>query len=219
MTALQTSNLKRSIPNALTIARLALAIIFFAILSTVNLSQPGDPASKLIFALSIFVLAAVTDALDGMLARRWNAISQFGRVMDPFADKVLVLGAFVLLAGPGWSISTDQTTIQATGVMPWMTIVILARELLITSLRGVLEAQGVDFSATWSGKIKMILQSAIIPIILLLIALTDVNKGTTSRSIILSLVWLCVLFTLWSAVPYLIRAKRALASTNTDTSS
>jgi CDP-diacylglycerol--glycerol-3-phosphate 3-phosphatidyltransferase len=164
-------------------------------------------------AAVIFVVAAVTDALDGFLARRWRVISQFGRVMDPFADKLLVLGAFVLLAGPGFWVprsslgSSYSGPLQVTGVEPWMAVVILSRELLITSLRGALESSGVDFSATASGKLKMVLQSACVPVILLIVGAGN-PFAELSRQIITALVWTTVLITCWSGLVYVARAIR-----------
>lgn len=162
--------------------------------------------------MALFIIAAVTDALDGYLARKWNATSQFGRVMDPFADKILVVGAFIILAGPAflWStpLSPDSphVTYLASGVPPWIAIIILARELLITSLRAVLESQGRDFSASSTGKLKMVAQSIAVPLILLLLGVADVSPGTPARVIILSVAYTTAFITLLSGVPYVIRA-------------
>src|SRR5262245_29186363 len=96
----------RLVPNALTIARVGLAAVFFAILMAWGIGRgptaydppdPGNPDWLLLVAAAVFGLAAVTDALDGHLARRWQVITPFGRVMDPFADKVLILGSFIFL--------------------------------------------------------------------------------------------------------------------------
>jgi CDP-diacylglycerol--glycerol-3-phosphate 3-phosphatidyltransferase len=120
-------------------------------------------------AFVLFIAAALSDILDGYLARRWGVVTDFGRVMDPFVDKVLVLGAFVYLASPKfaepeWSRAFGLEPAGgeincATGVASWMVVVVLARELLVTSLRGVLEARGMAFAADWSGKVKMFVQS------------------------------------------------------------
>jgi len=146
-------DVRRHIPNALTIARLALTVVFVALLSVYRF--PDQHAWALPVALVVFIVAALTDALDGYLARRWNVISVFGRIMDPFADKLLILGAFVMLV-----------PIEGSGVASWMVVVILGRELLVTTIRGVLEGRGVDFSAARSGKLKMIAQSVAAPVIL-----------------------------------------------------
>lgn len=216
---------RRHIPNALTLARLVLAAAFVALLSVIRVDPLPAPASALDrvalladpataalgAAAAIFILAALTDALDGILARKWNAISRFGRVMDPMADKVLVLGAFVMLAGPAFTALDPDTgeRFQLSAVAPWMVVVILARELLVTSLRGVYEAAGVDFSAGIAGKLKMIAQSAAVPLILLIVAFSAPAPGTPARGLLSAIAWGTVLITAWSAVPYVTKALAA----------
>ncbi len=185
--------------NALVWLRLGLAAVFFAMLSRWT-HDPGDAADPVLLAAAgLFVVAALTDALDGALARKWNAITRFGRVMDPFADKILVLGAVVLLAGPGFH---DGGTPLA-GFTGWMVVVILARELLVTSLRGLAESSGIDASANWSGKAKMILQSLAVPAILIALALLETERA---RQINAALAWATTVVTALSAGPYIARA-------------
>ena len=186
----------KRVPNALTVLRLAMAAGFVGLLSG---ATPAEPA-RLVTAAGLFVVAAMTDALDGILARRWDAVSRFGRIADPLADKVLVLGAFVVLAGPGLS--------ETSGVAPWMAVVLLTRELLVTSIRGVYEGLGVDFSASITGKIKMIAQSIAAPGILLAIVLE--NPGVAR-----ALAWLTVVVTAASLGPYVRRAVSAERSIGT----
>ncbi|GAB4386272.1 MAG: hypothetical protein Kow0022_14760 [Phycisphaerales bacterium] len=202
---------RRFVPNALTALRVALAGVVVVLLST-GLPAPGVEAGAvsrravLLAAASVFVAAAVTDALDGFLARKWNVVSLFGRVVDPFADKLLVLGSFVCLAGVSFA---DPRGGMLSGVQPWMVVVILARELLVTTLRGVYESRGVDFSATGSGKAKMILQSGVVPAVLVLLATTDPAPGSPARRAIDVMVWAAVAVTAWSGVPYVVRAWKA----------
>lgn len=169
-------------------------------------NPPEARAVWLVVAAVLFIVAALTDAADGYLARRWKVISRFGRVMDPFADKVLVLSAFILLAGPQFR-SVDG--VQVSGVLPWMAVVILARELLVTTIRGVYEAEGVDFSAGPAGKLKMVLQSGVVPAILLIVGLGGGAEGTFWRWVIAALAWATVLVTVWSGIPYVTKAVRA----------
>ncbi len=195
------------LPNLLTLLRLVLAAGFIAMLSFYRF--PAGPNWILPVSTVLFLIAAATDALDGHLARRWNAITLFGRVMDPFADKVLILAAFILLAGPNFA--PPEAVHPATGVVPWMAAVILARELLVTSIRGVLEAKGVDFSAALVGKLKMIAQSLAIPAILLLLWLAPaeaISTGWASRTIS-AIVWLTLIVTVLSGWPYVARALNA----------
>jgi len=208
---------KTNLPNALTLLRVLLAAGLFTVLA-VALDPPdaelGLTGQKglLLLATGLFILAAITDALDGNFARRWQVVSLFGRVMDPFADKLLILGSFVFMAGPAF-VNSDGTSL--TGIEPWMAVVILARELLVTTLRGVYERAGVDFSATMIGKLKMVLQSAVIPAIFLILAFSPASPGTASRYTILALAWAVVLVTAWSGVPYI---RRAMAAKTTEKS-
>lgn len=176
------------------------------------LDAPSD--ARLLWAAALFIAAALTDALDGFLARRWNAISRFGRVVDPLADKLLVLGAFVCLAGPAFTRTDPSGVFQVSGVTPAFASIILARELLVTSLRGLVEGAGGDFSASLAGKAKMILQSIAIPLILILIATTNTDPGSTGRTLILACVWLTVGVTALSAWPYITRAATLTGTTS-----
>ncbi len=203
------------IPNALTLLRLVLAAIFFVLLAIYDVQPPSNDA-LLVAATALFIVAALTDALDGHLARKWNAITVFGRVMDPFADKILILGAFVMLAGANFArYSVNGQPTMTSGVETWMVVVILARELLITSLRGMVESRGVSFAAIGAGKIKMIAQSVAVPIILIAIAFqtnADPDFARNAHLVAVISAWAATVMTIWSAIPYLTRAWRAIAS-------
>lgn len=182
---------RAGVPNAITLARLVLTGVFIVMLAVATPSwDEGRPWA--LWACGLFIIAAITDAADGYLARKWNAISKFGRIMDPLADKLLILGAFVMLGG------RDLGGIA--GVAPWMAVVILFRELLVTTARSVFESSGVDFSAAWSGKIKMILQSIAVPLILIDVAISDAPGPMAVWS-----AWAATIATAVSLVPYLTR--------------
>lgn len=202
---------KQMIPNALTMGRLGMAA---GVVTLLAISPPLDGQAGLrpllLVAAVLFVVAAATDALDGYLARKWNAISVFGRVMDPFADKILVLGTAVMLATPAFEIATDSGRAMAAGFTGWMVVVILGRELLVTSIRGVFEARGIDFSASASGKAKMILQSVAIPACLLAAGLWASDRPTWAGWVVSLLAWGTTLVTAFSAAPYVTRAWRAM---------
>ena len=201
----------RQIPNQLTLLRLVLAAVFFVVLNQYR--YPVAPAWLLLLAIAIFILAAVTDALDGYLARRWQVESTFGRIMDPFCDKVLVIGAFIYLAGPRFVIAPGPEDVHVTmvsGVYPWMVAIILARELLVTSVRGELESKGVEFAASLSGKLKMILQSVAIPVVLLIVWLDPRQHEPWLAWVRDVLVYATVFVTLISGLPYIQRAAAAL---------
>jgi CDP-diacylglycerol---glycerol-3-phosphate 3-phosphatidyltransferase len=201
--------MQRHIPNALTLARLVMTAAFVALLSLYN-ARTNPSTVILITSLVVFVTAALSDALDGYLARKWQVVSVFGRIMDPTADKLLVLGAFVMLASPSFA---KGDGVQLSGVASWMVVVIIARELLITVLRAVIEKEGVSFAAAWTGKWKMIAQSVAVPLILLLLILAD--QGTFSTASITNansiIAWVVVVITALSGIDYAIRGSRALA--------
>jgi CDP-diacylglycerol--glycerol-3-phosphate 3-phosphatidyltransferase len=166
----------RHVPNALTASRLVLAVIFFGMLSYFqNQSTFGRHGDRhwLNIAFIVYLIALFTDFLDGYLARLWKVEGAFGRVVDPFVDKVLVLGSFIFFAGKNFTVPQSgaggfgDTVITVTGVVPWMVVVILARELLVTSLRGISESSGAAFGAQFSGKLKMVFQSVTILVILI----------------------------------------------------
>lgn len=192
--------------------RLGLSAAIFAALARWSPDTAADsnsgidgPDPTLLAAAALFVVAALTDAADGYLARKWNAITRFGRVMDPFADKVLVLGALVLLAGPAFSVEGRSIA----GFTGWMVVLILARELLVTSLRGLAEAGGTDASANWAGKAKMILQSVAVPGVILLLGTLPIDRATPINA---GLAWATTIVTVFSAWPYIANAIRPTPS-------
>ena len=173
-------------PNAITAARLVLTVGMIA-----ALSLAPSPAMLLTGAI-LFIVAAASDALDGWLARRWNAVSRFGRIADPLADKLLVLSAFVVMAGPALA--------ERTGIAPWMPTVLIARELLVTTIRAELEAGGTDASSKLSGKAKMIVQSVTVPLVLLLAAR---EPEAAASPLALAAIWATLIVTVASGIPYL----------------
>lgn len=224
--AARADGFRRVLPNALTIFRVVLAGAFFVLLSRwsgVGVSEGRRPPSSgaevtLLVSAVLFVVAALTDALDGWLSRRWNVTSVFGRVMDPFADKVLIIGAFIYLAGPAFrSPLHTGGFLQVSGVAPWMVVVILARELLVTSIRGVVEGRGGNFQANAAGKIKMIVQAAAVPTVLAAMSIFDTSPQSAGRALIDGVVWIAVAVSALSGVPYVVRGIRALRDAGPET--
>ncbi|MCI0365577.1 MAG: CDP-alcohol phosphatidyltransferase family protein [Phycisphaerales bacterium] len=204
---------RRQLPNALTVLRIFLAAAFFG---TLNFYRYPDVHVALAnFAIVLFLAAVTTDALDGYLARKWHVESLFGRLMDPFCDKVLILGAFIYMTGPRFAFEreTDVEPViyMATAVYPWMVMLILARELLVTGIRGLIVSEGVSFGSLWSGKAKMILQSLTIPIILILTVNFHPSENLWAMRLCEVLVYLTVLVTVWSGMPYIFGLQRMLA--------
>jgi CDP-diacylglycerol--glycerol-3-phosphate 3-phosphatidyltransferase len=130
-----------NLANQLTAARLVLAIILFILIAV----------QTWVWCVVVFAAAAMTDWLDGFLARKQGLTSALGRVFDPLVDKVLICGAYIFLLG------VPQ---EAAGLQPWMVTVVVARELIITGLRSFMENRNVSFGADWLGKLKMVLQCA-----------------------------------------------------------
>ena len=138
-------------PNRITAIRFAGAIVLFSIFA--SWGEPNHEAvvraTSTKIAFWLFVVTALTDYLDGYLARRDNLVSAFGRIADPFVDKVLVLGSMIFLAVMPWS----QEWFPA-----WIIVVVLAREFLVTGIRSYVESKGGSFAADLFGKIKMVVQ-------------------------------------------------------------
>lgn len=178
-----------NVPNFITLARLILALVLFAMISC---------SSSWIAATIMFVVAAATDALDGFIARKYGLVTTLGRILDPFADKIIICGAFLFLVAQ-----------PKSGVTAWMALIVFGREMFVTSLRAFLEQHGRDFSAIWSGKIKMALQCAAVAASLVSMdeRLTDVSQFILARDIIL---WGTVAITIYSGVEYTYRAYRML---------
>src|SRR6478672_8037545 len=137
-----------NVPNILTTARLVLSVICFVCLSF-ELYMPS---------LILFAIAAGTDWVDGFYARRYGQITQLGRILDPFADKIIICGTFTFLAAVPPVFSASGLDRSASEIWAWMAVVVVAREILVTALRSFFEEHGSDFSAKWSGKWKMVLQ-------------------------------------------------------------
>jgi CDP-diacylglycerol--glycerol-3-phosphate 3-phosphatidyltransferase len=135
-----------NVPNQLTVARLVLSVICFIFLAF----------DSYLIALILFAIAAGTDWVDGYWARKYGQITQLGRILDPFADKIIICGTFIFLAAVPPTINGDSTS----EITAWMAVIVMGREILVTALRSFFEEHGTDFSAKWAGKIKMVLQCA-----------------------------------------------------------
>ncbi len=168
-------------PNTVTWARLVLSVVVFILLAFEQFTA----------ALIVFTVAVGTDWLDGYLARALNQSTVLGRILDPWVDKVIIAGTFIYLA-----------TIPASGVFAAAAVIVVARELLVTALRSHLEAQSVDFSASWMGKAKMVLQSAACVGALLVLAADPAWLPTGTVLARDGLVWGAVVATILSGWDY-----------------
>lgn len=145
------------IPNILTIVRLVLSIIFLAMI----LCSPYAANRPLFLdiAFAIFVIAGLTDIVDGPIARKLNVTSKFGRMVDPLVDKILVCGAFICFAIIGEPKLFALPDLSLKIILWSIAAILTLREVYVTALRHIAEARGINFAATVSGKIKMLLQS------------------------------------------------------------
>ena len=181
-----------NLPNRLTLLRLVLIMPFVAALST-------DFTGGKVLALLIFVTGSATDYADGVIARKFHLITDFGRLMDPLVDKIMTVAAFICLV--------------ALGLIPaWAVIAIVSREFLITGLRLVAASRGLVLSAERLGKHKTAWQMLTIIYYLLLLSVKDSAPGSLTGPALVSLERLGTLFvavtvalTLWSGISYLTR--------------
>jgi CDP-diacylglycerol--glycerol-3-phosphate 3-phosphatidyltransferase len=187
-----------NVPNALTAARLALSIGVFALIAM----------QQYVAAIVVFVLAASTDWIDGYWARKYGQVTKLGRIFDPFVDKVIICGTFIYLAAE-----------PNSGIAPWMAVLVMAREMLVTALRSFIEQSGGDFSAKWAGKLKMVFQCAAVVASLLALWYLQVPPISGASAAILPMwlsialvvsVWLAIISTVYSGVEYIVAASRSI---------
>jgi len=184
-----------NLPNFLTIVRMALVPVFIVFF---YLGQGGAHIYT-ILAFAVFLAASATDAVDGHLARKHGLITNFGKLMDPLADKVLTTAAFIIFVDVGI-------------VAAWMVIVILTREFIITGLRGVAASEGEVIPAGMSGKLKTVFQMLAICLILFSLVLDGNIFGFwlfISYTAMICL-WIAVGLTIYSGVEYLWKGRKLL---------
>ncbi len=167
--------------NKLTMLRVIMIPVFMAALYV------DFPFNKLV-ALAIFILASITDFIDGYIARHFNQITDFGKFMDPLADKLLVTAAML------WFVEVGQ--------MPaWALLVVIAREFAVSGLRMVAAPKGVVIAAAWSGKIKT--ASTMVCICIMLVPIPEILNTLCVAVILIT--------TVWSGVEYFIKNKAAFS--------
>jgi len=187
-----------NIPNFLTICRIILTFIFIYLFTQ-------DSVQSKALGFIVFTLASLTDCLDGYIARKYNLISRFGKIMDPIADKFLVLSAFFIV-------------MQMQVIAAWMFILIAAREVIITGLRLFAVFKGITLAAERAGKLKTVLQIISVYLIMITIILNQwpldaqwyhglVNGLFKS---IYSLMLVVVLITLWSGLSFILNNQKEI---------
>jgi CDP-diacylglycerol---glycerol-3-phosphate 3-phosphatidyltransferase len=186
-----------NLPNQLTFLRLILSVILFGFITW----------EYYLTSMWLFIVAAGTDWLDGYYARKYNEVTTLGRILDPFADKVIVCGTFIFI------MAVPETAKVPWGLQAWMVVVIVGRELLVTALRSFIEDRGSDFSAKMSGKLKMVLQCVAAGVCLFYLSY-DVpqtkNAATWCWLLLVGSIWSALILTVYSGVVYVRAAVRLL---------
>lgn len=169
--------------NKLTLCRVVMIPIFIVLLYQ-------DFSRHLLAALGVFILASITDFVDGYVARHYNQVTDFGKFMDPLADKLLVMSAMAWFVQTGW-------------MTAWAFFLVIARELAVTGLRLVAVEQGRVIAAAKSGKVKT---ASTMVCICLMLLLPD------AAALRLVCVWIILLTTIYSGIEYFIKNRDVLTS-------
>lgn len=177
-----------NLPNKLTIARV-IAVPFFIVLYLYDFK---------IAAFMLFIVASLTDMLDGKIARKHNLVTNFGKIMDPLADKILVYSAFSLM-------------VQSGLVPAWMFIIILAREFVVSGMRTVAASEGIVIAAGMSGKIKTVLQMIAVPLLLLVGVFSQPQVDTLIASVANLFLWASLIMTVVSGTEYVYKNKNVFS--------
>ena len=153
------------------------------------LTDVGGPANKWI-ALALFCVASLTDLLDGKIARKYNLVTNFGKFMDPLADKLLVCSAMICM-------------IELGKLPAWIVIVIIAREFIISGFRLVASDNGIVIAASYWGKFKTVFQMAMIIVLIM-------DLGGVFDLVGTILIWIALALTIISLVDYIVKNKQVL---------
>ena len=176
-----------NLPNKLTVLRVCM-IPFFVVMLLLN---GGENQTYRYIAAAIFIVASLTDMLDGKIARKYNLVTNFGKFMDPLADKLLVCSALICLV--------DLKQLPA-----WMVIVIISREFIISGFRLIASDNGIVIAASYWGKFKTVFQMAMI------IVLIAAFEGSVFEVVEQILIWVSLILTIVSLVDYIRKNKEVL---------
>ncbi len=184
-----------NLPNQLTYLRLGLTIVLFWLIAY----------EYYLSSMLLFIVAASTDWLDGYFARKYNQVTTLGRILDPFADKVIICGTYIfLVAIPGFDY-----------LRPWMAVVVVGRELLVTALRSFIEERGTVFRTSLAGKLKMLLQCVAAAACLYYLYRhahmpADTPVPTWLDGTLLVSIWSAMVVTIYSGLDYVVTVARLL---------
>ena len=180
--------MKMNLPNKLTILRTVM-IPFFILFLYTDWFHGYDK----IIAAVIFIVASLTDLLDGHIARKHNLVTNFGKFMDPLADKLLVCSALICF-------------VELDKLPAWMVIIIIAREFIISGFRLVASDNGIVIAASWWGKSKTISQ-----MIMIILLIADIPALSVLNTV---LIWVALILTVVSLIDYLVKNKNVLSMQN-----
>ena len=175
-----------NLANKLTMLRILMIPVFIAVLVY---SKDRDIVYRYI-ALGIFVMASATDALDGYVARKYNMITDFGKLMDPLADKILVSSALIIL-------------IELGNISSWVVSIVIAREFIISGIRLIATEKNIIIAASPLGKLKTV--SQMLSVILMLLSIKAISLITDLS------VWLMCILSVISLLDYIIKNKKVLS--------
>ena len=181
--------MRMNLPNKLTILRV-LMIPFFVLFMLMDITGAADKW----IAVALFVVASFTDFLDGYIARKYNLVSNFGKFMDPLADKLLVSAAMICLVEMG-------------RLPAWIVIVIISREFIISGFRLIASDNGVVIAASYWGKFKTVFQMAMIIVLIC-------NLGGAFGIVETALIWISVILTIVSLIDYIVKNSNVLKDGN-----
>ena len=170
-----------NLPNKLTILRMIMIVPFVVFM----LVPIGGAAGKWI-ALALFVIASLTDLMDGKIARKYNLVTTFGKFMDPLADKLLVCSALICL-------------VELGRIPAWIVIIIISREFIISGFRLVASDKGVVIAASWWGKFKTTFQ-----MVMIVLMIADIAALSIVTQIVM---WIALILTVVSLIDYLVKNK------------
>ena len=175
-----------NLPNKLTVFRVIL-IPFFVVLLLFDITAYDEW-----IALAIFIIASFTDFLDGHIARKYNLVTNFGKFMDPLADKLLVCSALICL-------------VELSRIPAWIVILIIAREFIISGFRLIASDNGVVIAASYWGKFKTTFQ-----MVMICLMIADIEQISLVTNIVM---WAAVILTVVSLVDYLVKNKDVMKDT------
>ena len=192
-----------NVPNQLTSLRILLAIVMFCFMSF----------EWYLTSMVLFIIAASTDWIDGYYARKYGLVTTLGRILDPFADKVIICGAFIYL------VAVPEMLETSWGLRAWMVVVIVGRELLVTAIRGFIEQQGSDFSAKRAGKWKMVVQCVAAGASLFYLSYPNPveNGALWCKALMIASIWLAVVLTVYSGIGYIFAAVKLMGKNGSTT--